>query len=88
VSASLSDATVLLTGADGFTGRYLERFLKEAGAIVVSLKADLRDMEAIRAELAPLRIDYVIHLAAISFVPHGTGMEVYEVNLFGTQNLL
>ncbi len=86
--ASLSDATVLLTGSDGFTGRYLERLLKEEGAVVVPLKADLRDAQALVEELRPLRLDYVVHLAAITFVPHGSDLEVYAVNLFGTQNLL
>lgn len=86
--ASLSDATVLLTGSDGFTGRYLERLLKDAGAVIVPLKADLRDAQALVEELRPLRLDYVVHLAAITFVPHGSDLEVYAVNLFGTQNLL
>lgn len=86
--ASLSDRIALLTGADGFTGRYLEQALQKAGIRVVALKADLRDAHALTEELRPLRIDYVIHLAAITFVPHGSDLEVYAVNLFGTQNLL
>lgn len=88
VPASLSDAVVLLTGADGFTGRYVSLALKEKGASVVTLSADLRDRDAIIAELVFQPIDYVIHLAAISFVPHGSDLDVYAVNLFGTQNLL
>jgi len=88
VPASLSESTVLLTGAEGFTGNYLQRALKDRGARVVALDVDLRDREAIISFLKPLSIDYVIHLAAISFVPHGSDLDVYSVNLFGTQNLL
>ena len=86
--ASLSDSTVLLTGSDGFTGRYLEQALQKAGARVVALNADLREAQALVEELRPLRLDYVVHLAAITFVPHGSDLDVYAVNLFGTQNLL
>ncbi|MDD2266032.1 GDP-mannose 4,6-dehydratase [Sulfuricurvum sp.] len=88
VPASLFDSVVLLTGADGFTGRYLHRALEEAGARVVVLDVDLRDRDALNAFFEPLAIDYVVHLAAISFVPHGSDLDVYAVNLFGTQNLL
>lgn len=88
VPASLSNTTVLLTGADGFTGRYLQPALEEVGARVVALNADLRDRDAIINELESLTIDYVIHLAAISFIPHGSDLDVYAINVFGTQNLL
>ena len=86
--ASLSNTTVLLTGADGFTGRYLQPALEEVGARVVALNADLRDGDSIINEVESLTIDYVIHLAAMSFVPHGSDLDVYAMNVFGTQNLL
>jgi nucleoside-diphosphate-sugar epimerase len=88
VPASLSNTTVLLTGANGFTGRYVHRALEDAGAHVVVLDADLRNRDAIIAQLESHTIDYVIHLAAISFVPHGSDLDIYAINLFGTQNLL
>lgn len=86
--ASLSNTTVLLTGADGFTGRYVQAALVKEGAQMVTLHADLRDPAALIEELSFLRIDYVIHLAAISFIPDGSDLDVYAINLFGTQNLL
>lgn len=88
MSASLSNATVLITGADGFTGVYLRKRLEKAGVFVVALNADLRDKGAIVSQLQARTIDYVVHLAAISFVPNGSDLDVYAVNLFGTQNLL
>lgn len=89
VPVSLSDASVLLSGSDGFTGIHLRRRLEEAGARVIPLIADLRDKAAVAAELAGSGpIDYAVHLAAISFVPHGSDIDVYAVNLFGTENLL
>ncbi len=88
MSVSLFNTTVLVTGADGFTGRYVRAELSSRGAVVYPLRADLRDLTALKDELSGKTIDYVIHLAAISFVPHGTDMDVYAINLFGTQNLL
>ncbi|RXL79544.1 NAD-dependent epimerase/dehydratase family protein, partial [Citrobacter sp. AAK_AS5] len=50
--------------------------------------ADLACPEQLRAVLATVQPDYVIHLAAITFVPHGDLLEMYQTNLFGTLNLL
>lgn len=89
---------VLITGADGFTGRYLEAELRARGVRTVGLTGgegreghrgvDLRDPESIRLALKDIRIDAVIHLAAISFVAHGDPLAMYAVNTIGTQNLL
>ncbi|MDQ5911105.1 MAG: Epimerase [Pseudomonadota bacterium] len=50
--------------------------------------ADLAHPESLRAVLAAVQPDYLIHLAAITFVPHGDPLEIYQTNLFGTLNLL
>lgn len=81
-------ARVLLTGAQGFTGRYLTEALQKGGYEVVELRSDITCKEAILEELEGQRVDYVIHLAGISFPPQGEDLDVYKVNLFGTQNLL
>jgi nucleoside-diphosphate-sugar epimerase len=90
---------VLITGANGFTGRWLGAQLTQAGYQVYGLtrepartsaeiQADLGDPLALRAALETTRPDYIVHLAAITFVPHSDGAEIYRVNLFGTLNLL
>ena len=90
---------VLITGANGFTGRWLGHHLAEAGYGVYGLvqgtaltpnesAADLREPAALRAALATVRPDFIVHLAAITFVPHSDSTEIYQVNLFGTLNLL
>ena len=90
---------VLLTGADGFTGRYLLPALTAAGWEVHGLtqKAGLSDREIVADLLEPaslvravnrLRPDAVIHLAAISFVGYSDPLDFYRVNMFGTMNLL
>jgi GDP-4-dehydro-6-deoxy-D-mannose reductase len=74
---------VLVTGADGFVGRHLCRFLEEAGDLVFPVcgnarpdgsagaraaVVDVRDAQAVQAAVAAARPDAIVHLAAISHV--------------------
>ena len=79
---------VAITGADGFTGRYLQKALAARQVDVLPLTADLRDADAIDAELASGSFDGLIHLAAIAFVATEDWRSVYAVNQIGTFNLL
>ena len=79
---------VLLTGADGFTGIYVQRALEAAGHTSVAFTADLRDGGAVKAALQGLQFDAVLHLAAQAFVAHNDANEFYDVNLKGTNTLL
>ncbi|WP_268739128.1 GDP-mannose 4,6-dehydratase [Luteimonas fraxinea] len=89
---------VLVTGGEGFTGRYMRAELEAHGHEVVSishradgsadLAVDLCDREAVRSALSNIRVDAVIHLAAIAFVAHGDVEQMYRVNIVGTRNLL
>lgn len=86
---------ILLTGADGFTGRHFARWAQAQGWSVVALRADLCDTAAVAAEVAALgsgaqeRVpDAVLHLAAISYVAHGQPLQLYGVNVLGTEHLL
>ena len=79
---------ILLTGADGFTGRHFIRSAAAAGHDTVPLQANLTQAAAVAQEVAALQVDAVVHLAAISFVGHAHEPAFYEVNLFGTLNLL
>ena len=91
--------TVLITGLRGFTGHYLGTALRACGARVVGLvqgsaqgadeiACDLTDARAVRAAVALVRPTQVVHLAALAFVGHVDARAFYDVNLFGTLNLL
>lgn len=79
---------VLVTGASGFTGRYLVPELIGYGHIIATLKSDLNDREALVAEILAIEPVYVVHLAAISFVDEQDVDAMYRVNVVGTTNLL
>lgn len=90
---------VLITGANGFTGRWLGVHLREAGYTVYGLvhresvnpqeiAADLLDKARLCAVLDAVHPDFIVHLAAITFVPHGDAAEIYQTNLTGTLNVL
>jgi len=90
----------LLTGRNGFTGRYVAYELEAAGFEVIglsdrqepadtgSITANLLDRDAVIAAVAVVQPDVVLHLAAISFVAHGDVEAIYRVNVVGTRNLL
>ena len=79
---------ILLTGADGFTGRHFIQGAIQAGHQITPLKADLTDKAAVVAEVRQAAADAVVHLAAISFVGHADDSDFYRVNVIGTMNLL
>jgi GDP-6-deoxy-D-talose 4-dehydrogenase len=97
-------AKVLVTGADGFTGRYMAAALAAQGHEVHGLvyrlhgqsipgvsalhEAGLADAAAVLAVVRQLRPQRVAHLAAIAFVAHGDAQTIYTTNLLGTRNLL
>ncbi|WP_160288684.1 GDP-mannose 4,6-dehydratase [Pseudomonas knackmussii] len=91
--------TVLLTGASGFTGHYMIQALQQQGCTVIglgsaatqadeTLACDLTDAASVAKAVAHARPDWVVHLAALSFVGHSDQEAFYRVNVFGTQNLL
>lgn len=92
--------TVLITGANGFTGHYMLQQLKRQGCKTVSLGVshvtdadesivcDLTDKLAVQNAVLLINPDWVINLAAISFVAHGDVDDIYRVNILGTKNLI
>lgn len=95
---------ILVTGAAGFTGRYLAPLLMSEGHEVHGLAlrqpsaaetqvhhwhgADLADFDSVSAVVRSVRPDQVVHLAAIAFVGHGNVAELYQTNIVGTRHLL
>lgn len=80
---------ILLTGADGFTGRHFTTAAQAQGHTVVPLRADLTDKGALCKEVAEgIPPQAVVHLAGISFVGHADDSAFYVVNVVGTTNLL
>jgi nucleoside-diphosphate-sugar epimerase len=95
---------VLITGAGGFTGRYLAPKLAAAGyevhgtvhagddgsieGLAEGHLANLTDYERVAELVAEVGPEKVVHLAAISFVAHGDVNEIYASNVVGTRNLL
>ncbi|MCX7284505.1 MAG: NAD-dependent epimerase/dehydratase family protein [Novosphingobium sp.] len=97
-------ARVLVTGANGFTGRYLvDRLVQDdhelfglvhsddggaADSLAGRVVADLRDHSAVERIVADLQPEIVVHLAAIANVAHGDVSDLYSSNVVGTRNLL
>jgi len=79
---------IALPGADGFTGHHFIAAAQRAGHEIVTILSDLTDGVALAEEMSALEADAVVHLAAISFVGHENDRAFYDVNLFGTLNLL
>jgi nucleoside-diphosphate-sugar epimerase len=94
----------LVTGAAGFTGRYLASALARRGHEVHGVVhhdpdepvmdaasvhvADLADRAAIARVVEEVRPDKIVHLAAIAFVGHDDIDEMYRANIVGTRQLL
>ena len=95
---------ILITGVDGFTGRYLAKALAGQGhevlgishgeisapieGLVCSYICDLNDAQGLNDILLNVKPDKVAHLAAIAFVSHGVVEDIYRTNVVGSRNLL
>lgn len=79
---------ILLTGSRGFIGRHFLEAAKNQGHTVTLLQSDLRESKLLEEELRSMSFTHVVHLAGISFVGSADEREFYDVNLFGTLNLL
>jgi nucleoside-diphosphate-sugar epimerase len=87
----MNNNMVLVTGSSSFTGAYVLSELKSHGFSFVELadkSVDLRDYNGVVNLVNKVKPDYVIHLAALSFVGNINTNKIYETNLLGTINLL
>jgi len=85
----------MVTGEAGFVGGFIRQALvAENNAypfeLIPSPDLKLRDADGLASICAAISPDYVIHLAAQSFVPasFSNPRETYEINFLGTLNLL
>jgi nucleoside-diphosphate-sugar epimerase len=92
---------VLITGIGSFTGPYIARELSLNGYEVYGLSQQEQEFESAQLLLGNIlepdsldsalqhcRPHVVIHLAAVTYVPHGNVTEIYQTNVVGTRNLL
>ena len=90
---------VLITGINGFTGVHLEKRLTTSGFDVYGtvldtpaskkhFQCDITNKSEIKNLIARIRPQYVVHIAAISFVGENNASLIYDVNVIGTENLL
>lgn len=82
---------VLVTGEQGFVGRYLVKHLKDSGDDVVGFGAhDIRDREKVEEIVLRLRPEVIYHLAGVSFVPDAEKnfKDALDVNVLGTEHLI
>jgi len=90
---------VLITGINGFTGIHLERHLSKNGFDVYGtvidtpkfknhFQCDITHKTEIKNVISNIKPDYVVHIAAISFVGESNASLIYDVNVMGTENIL
>jgi len=88
---------VLVTGAGGFVGRHLTRFLASVGDEVIACPGpegpgalDVTAATAVQRRVAEATPDAIVHLAGISSVAwsHANAGKTMAVNVIGTTNLL
>lgn len=79
---------IALTGAKGFTGRFVADACAAKGIECIPLAVDLTDKDAVEAVVADTAFDTLIHLAARAFVNAANWEAFYDVNQLGTFHLL
>ena len=87
---------LLVTGLNGFVGRAIQRYIKanseslDLNLVEPQKKYDVRNENDLREMIEATSPDYIIHLAAQSFVPDSFSNphDTFDINFYGTLNLL
>jgi GDP-4-dehydro-6-deoxy-D-mannose reductase len=89
---ALHTKKVLISGSNGFVGQYLKEYLNSQKMEVIEFPSamDIRSKDNVSLFFKKNSVDYVIHLAAQTFVPRSieSPRETYEINFYGTVNIL
>ncbi len=97
--ANDNENRILITGINGFTGVYLEKYLEDKGFDVYGLvidtpkkekhfQCDITKKEQVYDVISRIKPDYLIHIAGISFPAEKNASLIYDVNVMGTENIL
>ncbi|HUV97736.1 MAG TPA: GDP-mannose 4,6-dehydratase [Acidobacteriaceae bacterium] len=93
--APMPERSLYVTGVGGFVGQHLAHMAAtgvfgECELHSMPVRLDIRDADGLRASIAAVKPDWVIHLAARSFVPDSfvNPRDTFDVNVLGTLNLL
>lgn len=83
----------LITGAGGFVGTHLQKYLSDCGDEVFARDTshfDIRNFAHSKEQLAEVKPDVIYHLAGLAFVPEceNNFLLALEVNVNGTENIL
>ena len=78
---------ILVTGANGFTGKHFTAEAIKQHHEVAALNADICELADLKEEVSAIKPDAVMHLAAVSFVGHQHAEDFYKTNVIGTENL-
>ncbi|MCK5871254.1 MAG: GDP-mannose 4,6-dehydratase [Methylococcales bacterium] len=90
--------TILITGSNGFTGRYVAQKFEDSGYKIIRTTqnkpqqnewlCELSDAKSLERVLEATQPVGIIHLAGLAFVGHGDNSDFYQTNTVGTINLL
>ena len=93
----LDNNRILVTGATGFTGKYLLQALSNSGNSVIGtslnhaegfLQVNLNSLKDVEDVIERIQPTSVVHLAGVSFAGETNLADLYASNLLGTRNLL
>ncbi len=79
---------ILITGAKGFIGTYLQKLLIKNNHSIVTLNSNLLNYDNLCNEIKSLKFDLVVHLAGLSHQINYSSTDLYQNNTIGSQNLI